>query len=188
MDATALGRRLSRALGIDDWLGTFLPVGDADVVRVLLVMGLLLWVLVLVYLVVTLRLRAALRRSLPSLPVDRLTQTAERLRRVDYVMREIPRTAKDIDEVRGRVESDPQLAGFLVTPDQRAALVVLDFWDGVDAHDIYARTDEGAFVNLLKTPAQPLLVVGNEGLLRELSGRISRRRKHQPRRPERPKG
>src|SRR5437660_7461307 len=50
-----------------------------------------------------------------------------------------------------------------------------------DGRDVYARTDRGEFFNLLKTPAQPLLVVGNEGLLRELSGRIRRRPKPQPR-------
>src|SRR5437764_12839714 len=44
-----------------------------------------------------------------------------------------------------------------------------------DGRDIYARTDRGEFFNLLKTPAQPLLVVGDEGLLRSLGGRIRRR-------------
>jgi hypothetical protein len=43
-----------------------------------------------------------------------------------------------------------------------------------DGRDIYARTSSGAFFNLLKTPSQPLLVVGNEGLLRELSGKVRR--------------
>jgi len=40
-----------------------------------------------------------------------------------------------------------------------------------DGRDIYARTANGAFFNLLKSPGQPLLVVGDEGLLKELSGR-----------------
>jgi len=43
-----------------------------------------------------------------------------------------------------------------------------------DGRDIYARTSSGAFFNLLKTPSQPLLVVGNEGLLKELSGKVRR--------------
>ena len=43
-----------------------------------------------------------------------------------------------------------------------------------DGRDIYARTANGAFVNLLKTPSQPLLVVGNEGLLKQLSGKVRR--------------
>ena len=47
-----------------------------------------------------------------------------------------------------------------------------------DGTEIYARTASGAFFNLLKTPAQPLLVIGNEGLLKDLSSSMrSRRRK-----------
>src|SRR3954466_3982043 len=46
-----------------------------------------------------------------------------------------------------------------------------------DGEDVYARTDRGEFFNLLKTPAQPLLVVGNEGLLRELSSSLKSRKK-----------
>jgi DNA-binding transcriptional MerR regulator len=41
-----------------------------------------------------------------------------------------------------------------------------------DGREIYARTATGAFFNLLKTPAQALMVVGDEGLLKELSGRV----------------
>jgi DNA-binding transcriptional MerR regulator len=51
-----------------------------------------------------------------------------------------------------------------------------------DGSDIYARTASGAFFNLLKTPTQPLLVIGNEGLLKELSGKVrmkKRQSKHQ---------
>jgi DNA-binding transcriptional MerR regulator len=43
-----------------------------------------------------------------------------------------------------------------------------------DGRDIFARTASGAFFNLLKTPNQPLLVVGNEGLLKHLSGKVKR--------------
>jgi DNA-binding transcriptional MerR regulator len=49
-----------------------------------------------------------------------------------------------------------------------------------DGRDIYARTDNGQFFNLLKAPGQPMLVVGNEGSLKELSGQL-RRRKRKPR-------
>ena len=55
-----------------------------------------------------------------------------------------------------------------------------------DGRDLYARTSEGQFFNLLKTPTQPLLVVGEEGLLKELSGKIKPRRK-KPRRPVSPR-
>jgi DNA-binding transcriptional MerR regulator len=42
-----------------------------------------------------------------------------------------------------------------------------------DGQEIYARTERGDFFSLLKTPAQPLLVVGNEGLLKELRGKVA---------------
>ena len=41
-----------------------------------------------------------------------------------------------------------------------------------DGHEVYARTAAGEFFNLLDTPTQPMLVVGNERLLKELSGKI----------------
>ena len=54
-----------------------------------------------------------------------------------------------------------------------------------DGQGIYARTTKGEFYNLLESPAQPLLVVGNEGLLKELGGKV-RRRKKKPNGSERP--
>ena len=50
-----------------------------------------------------------------------------------------------------------------------------------DGREIYARTDAGAFFNLLKNPRQPMLVVGNEGALRSPGGGLRRRRKHRRR-------
>ena len=41
-----------------------------------------------------------------------------------------------------------------------------------DGKEIYARTDTGQFFNLLRAPRQPLLVVGNEGSLKELQMRM----------------
>ncbi len=49
-----------------------------------------------------------------------------------------------------------------------------------DGRDVYARTAAGAFYNLFKNPDQPLLVVGGEGALRELTARarqVRRRRR-----------
>ena len=46
-----------------------------------------------------------------------------------------------------------------------------------DGKEIYARTHRGEFFNLLKTPTQPLLVIGNEGLLKEIRGQERKRRK-----------
>lgn len=62
-----------------------------------------------------------------------------------------------------------------------------------DGKEVYARTASGAFFNLLKTPTQPLLVIGNEGLLKDLSASMRPRRKrktsgsgksYRPRRPD----
>jgi DNA-binding transcriptional MerR regulator len=46
-----------------------------------------------------------------------------------------------------------------------------------DGREIYARTAGGAFFNLLRAPSQALMVVGNEGLLKQLSGKVRRRKK-----------
>ena len=46
-----------------------------------------------------------------------------------------------------------------------------------DGRAIYARSTSGAFFNLLESPKQPLLVVGDERLLKELSGKIKPRKK-----------
>jgi hypothetical protein len=44
-----------------------------------------------------------------------------------------------------------------------------------DGREIYARTAAGEFYNLVRAPTQPLLVIGNEGLLKELGGRVRRK-------------
>jgi DNA-binding transcriptional MerR regulator len=46
-----------------------------------------------------------------------------------------------------------------------------------DGREIYARTDDGEFFNLLKEPTQPLMLVGNEGLLKELSSSLRPRKR-----------
>jgi predicted RND superfamily exporter protein len=57
----------------------------------------------------------------------------------DYLMRDVPQTPEEMAALRARVESDPQLRGMLVTPDQRAAIVVLDFWEGPESYEIGQR-------------------------------------------------
>lgn len=52
-----------------------------------------------------------------------------------------------------------------------------------DGQEIYARTATGEFFNLLKTPAQPMLVIGNEGLLKELGGKVRRKKRKQTPKP-----
>ena len=53
-----------------------------------------------------------------------------------------------------------------------------------DGREIYARSSRGEFFNLLKSPSQPLLVVGDEGLLKELSGKVRRKTKARTKKPK----
>lgn len=46
-----------------------------------------------------------------------------------------------------------------------------------DGHDIYARTSHGEFFNLLRDPAQPLLVVGGDPPLRTLTAKVRAHRR-----------
>jgi len=48
---------------------------------------------------------------------------------VKYLMRDVPQTPEDIAKLRAKVEDDPAYRGMLVTPDQKAAIVVLDFFE-----------------------------------------------------------
>ncbi len=57
----------------------------------------------------------------------------------DYLMREPPETPAELAALRARVEGNPQFRGMLVTPDQRAALLVLDFWEGPQSHELGRR-------------------------------------------------
>jgi DNA-binding transcriptional MerR regulator len=50
-----------------------------------------------------------------------------------------------------------------------------------DGKEIYARTESGQFFNLLRAPAQPLLVVGNEDALKELKLRMRSKTKRKKR-------
>jgi len=55
-----------------------------------------------------------------------------------------------------------------------------------DGQDVYVRTAGGEIFNLLKTPTQALLVIGNEGLLKELSGKVRRVTKKKNKRKKAP--
>jgi DNA-binding transcriptional MerR regulator len=45
-----------------------------------------------------------------------------------------------------------------------------------DGRELYVRAANGAVFNVLKSPTQPLLVVGDEGPLKKLGGRLRRSR------------
>jgi DNA-binding transcriptional MerR regulator len=49
-----------------------------------------------------------------------------------------------------------------------------------DGRELYARAANGAVFNVLKSPTQPLLAVGDEGPLKKLGGRLRRSRGRRP--------
>ncbi len=49
-----------------------------------------------------------------------------------------------------------------------------------DGHEVYGRTPHGEVFNLLRNPLQPLLVLGSDGPLRELTARARGRKKRKP--------
>jgi DNA-binding transcriptional MerR regulator len=90
-------------------------------------------------------------------------------------------------DLRGRGFTVPQLHRILHILKEQFGQRLFDATGGggsvqllTDGREIYARTESGAFFNLLRTPTQPLLVIGNEGVLRDLSTSLRpRRRKKQ---------
>ena len=87
-------------------------------------------------------------------------------------------------DLRGRGFSIPQLHAIVDALKDRFATRLFDATGGggsvqllTDGHEVYVKTSRGAFYNLLKSPTQPLLVVGDEGLLKELGGKVRSRKK-----------
>jgi uncharacterized protein len=58
---------------------------------------------------------------------------------IDLLMRDPPRTPDEMQALRAKVDGDPQLKGMVVTPDQRGAVLIMDFWPGPKAHDLADR-------------------------------------------------
>jgi predicted RND superfamily exporter protein len=79
-----------------------------------------------------LRLPDVMAQNVVSLaaPAVRYVEESGGAIKVDYLMREAPKTAEEIAALRAKVEADPAYRGLLVTPDQKAAIVVLDFFEG----------------------------------------------------------
>ena len=87
-------------------------------------------------------------------------------------------------ELRGRGFSVHQLHAVVRTLKTQFGTRLFDATGGggavrllTDGREIYARTAAGDVFNLLKAPAQALLVIGDEGLLKELAGKVKRRKK-----------
>jgi DNA-binding transcriptional MerR regulator len=89
-----------------------------------------------------------------------------------------------LGDLRGRGFTVPQLHAIVRILRQQFHLRLFEATGGggdvqllTDGQNIYARTASGEFYNLLEAPTQPLLVIGNEGLLKELSGRVRAKKK-----------
>ena len=87
-------------------------------------------------------------------------------------------------DLRRRGLTIPQLHGIVDVLKHQFGARLFDATGGggsvrllTDGHDVYVKTSAGAFYNLLKSPTQPLLVIGDEGLLKELGGKVRARRK-----------
>src|SRR5262245_20403637 len=79
-----------------------------------------------------LRLRDVMAQNVVSLaaPAVRTVTDSGGGIQVDYLMRAVPQTPEEIAKLRATVENDPSYKGMLVTPDQQAAIVILDFFEG----------------------------------------------------------
>jgi len=87
-------------------------------------------------------------------------------------------------DLRRRGFSVPQLHALVDVLRDRFGTRLFDATGGggsvrllTDGREIYVKTARGDFYNLLRAPTQPLLVVGDEGLLKELSGRVKAKKR-----------
>ncbi len=79
-----------------------------------------------------------MRHTLVSLASPNMRHLEDRAGAIveDYLMRDPPGDAADVEEVRRRFAANPLARGMVVSPDERAALVILDFWDDADIHRV----------------------------------------------------
>lgn len=127
----------------------------------------------------SLRLEGVMAHAVVSLaaPSVRYVEDTGGALSVDYLMREVPQTSEEIAALRAKVEADPQLAGILVTPDQRAALVMLDFWQRGTSGELAERVlalrrsfaDRPVDIYLA---GEPLLALSDREQTASMSGRI----------------
>jgi DNA-binding transcriptional MerR regulator len=88
-----------------------------------------------------------------------------------------------LGDLRHRGFSVPQLYAIVNTLEEQFHTTLFEATGGgtrirllTDGEHVYARTDRGEFYNVLDAPTQPLLVIGNEELLKELSSLRRRKR------------
>ena len=89
-----------------------------------------------------------------------------------------------LGDLRKRGFSIQQLHAIIRTLRQRFGERLFDATGGggavqllTDGREIYARTAHGEFFNLLRSPSQPLLVIGDDSGLKALSGKLKKKKK-----------
>jgi predicted RND superfamily exporter protein len=89
----------------------------------------------------SLRLPDVISQNVVSLaaPGVRYVEDVDGRIQADPLMKEVPQTPEGIAALRAKVESDPQLRGMLVTPDQRGAVLILDFWNSGEGDAVVQR-------------------------------------------------
>lgn len=77
---------------------------------------------------------------------------------VDYLMREVPEDEAGIAALRGLFNSEPLFKGTVVSADERAALVLIDFYDNAGPAEIAATTEQA--VSKYRSPEIQIAVTG----------------------------
>src|SRR5262249_2173734 len=88
-----------------------------------------------------LRLEGVIGQNVVSLaaPSVRYVQDVGGRIEADVLMKDVPQTPEAVAALRAKVDSDPQLRGMVVTPDQRAAVLIVDFWDSGNGDELVRR-------------------------------------------------
>jgi len=82
--------------------------------------------------------RGVIRRNVLSLsaPGVRVPEERDGVLKDSYLMKEVPDDETGIQALRGRYLAEPTLKDLLVSPDERAAMIAVDFYDYMDPSDI----------------------------------------------------
>jgi len=85
-----------------------------------------------------------IRQNVASLssPYVRIPKDEDGVLTVDYLMRNVPEDEAGIVALREVYQSEPLFRGTVVSTDERAAMILLDFYDDTDAATIYATIEK----------------------------------------------
>jgi len=101
-----------------------------------------------------------IRQNVVSLASPYLRVPAERdgVLTADYLMREPPEDEAEIRALQELYESEPLVKGTVVSEDERAALVLVDFYDGTGAAEIAATVEDA--VGRYRSPDLEIAITG----------------------------